>query len=771
MLENLPKCRCAECPFSDGDGKPIPEREVPAHEVKRPKLTIVSEYPRSNDTGKETAMDGQTGVFVREALRRSGTGLKPRDVTVVNAIRCWAINPSKPDLAKAAKACAPRLTLPPGPKLAMGRHALYAAAREGEYDKKLGARLPGTDFWVTNSVLEMFAQPHYRTALAIHINRALEPDVPAPKVVIDDGPEMREALRKLIGKEISVDIETAGTNPFHAPILCIGVGTADVVCSVPWHVGSATPQCAPETQNLLADVLRKATCLVAHNGAHDFSALESRGFKLAKERFDTFIAHGVAASELLHRLQYVAGLEFPVHGWKGAFLDSANPDAKGLAKFTERPIEELQRYNAEDVAYTARLKAPLERRLYDAPHDGWKHYKYRSDLNDVLCLMTKKGMPFNERARAELDTWVNYDAMRYKEKFESLAGGIDAGKDGGTAAVKDFFFKTLGAPVLARTDADAPSLSKNVLKRYTQECKGTTIAEAARSLLKFKLYGKLHSTFTGPGCLDVYDGWVHPSFNAVGTVSGRLSCSGPNLQQMPLYGRKMFRAPEGWCFVEADLAQVEPRLTAELSADPAFIDVFAQGKDIYLRVASALFNVREDEVTKSQRQIAKMALLANNYGTGAKTFREQLANRGVHVSEPEAAVFLKNLKRGFPVMAKWQRCLIEKARETRYVEEPYGGWRRYFYNKNAVEDPKVKNFPLQAAAAELMRQMLLDLANAVDWKNEFIVCQIHDSVTLLVQESRADKWLDKLPKIMYRKLEHVELKSDAKASKEWYDVK
>lgn len=772
MNEDLSKCNCAACPFAHG-GKPIPDRIVPPRPASsgKPRLVIVGENPRSNDKVKDTAASGALGFFTKQAMKRADVRVPDRDITYVNAVRCWTMHPSKKDIKKATDCCVPRLTFDPSvPTVALGQHALYATRGHREWKKWSGARLDNV--YVSNALTEMFAQPHYKTAYGYHIRNVLQPHVPEPKIIIDDSDDMRVALASLIGKEISVDIETAGTNPFYSPIICIGLGTPELVVSVPWHVGSDTQiRASRETQDLVAQVLKDASLLVAHNGAHDFSALESRGFLLAPKRFDTYIAHGIVYPEIAHRLQYAAGTAFSVKAWKGGFVTSADPDAKGLEVYTQRPLTELQMYNGEDVAYCARLAPIMQKKLWECDHDGWAHYKRRNEVNEVLGRMTQAGMPFDEGARAQLDTWINFDAQRFKAKFEEFAGGIDAGSEGSTAAVKDFFFKTLKAPVIAETEAGEPSLSKDILKRYTQEHKGTPIAVAAKLLLKFKLYGKLHSTFTGPGKMQVFDGRIMPSWNVVGTVSGRLSCSDPNLQQMPLTGRKMFRAPPGKVFVEADLSQLEPRIMAQLSQDPGLIEVYTKGLDLYLRVGEALFAVPYAKVEKHQRQIAKMALLASNYGVGAESFQEQLAARAVYVTMPEASQFLTKLKRGFPVMDRWKRGLVQEAQRTSYVTEPFSDWRRYFFTPRDVEAPKCYNWPLQAGGAAIMNEMLLEVAADVRWGEEALVAQIHDAMTLLVPESRAEYWLKRLPEIMSRDLGDVQLVSEAKASRDWYEVK
>lgn len=737
---------------------------------------ILGEQTRANDSDKTEALAGGTARLIRNACKRAGVSLS--NIHYDNAIACWDKDASKDDLRKAAKACAPRLQRPKTPVLALGQHALYASEGHYEFKKWRGAKVGNT--WVSDGVNQLYANPHYRTALAIHIQRALQKPELIGEHHIRDGDAMQGALLRLMHSPmLAVDIETNGSDPIHDDMLCIGVGTEELVVSVPWIVGGEFV-CFPGTEKLLRSVLKTAGTLVAHNGAHDFLGLQAAGFELPSSRFDTLLAHAVAAPELAHGLQYVAGLEFPVPAWKGGFVTSADPDAKGADVYAKRDQYELREYNAKDVFYTVKLVPALQRRLRET-HRGQEHYDRLQKLSDLCLKMQVKGMPVSMEQRAQLKACVEFDAARYKQAFEAMAGGIDAGKEGGTGAVKAYFFDSLGTPVISETDTGSPSLGKDALKRYTgRETDsagnlrwGDDVRLAASTLLKFKLYGKIDSTFLGDKIpIRERDGWhwVTPSWRPWGTITRRFSCSEPNLQQAPLTVRKMYQAPPGWVFVEADLSQLEPRITAELSEDPKLIEVYAEGLDLYKQVAIALFEVGYDDISKSQRQIAKMVWLASGYGTGAETLREQLAVRGVFVSLPQANLFLRRLRSGFPTLARWQDDLIRRAEQTGYVEEPYTEWRRYFTD-GLVEHPAVKNFPMQAGGASIVNDMMLRLGDELNWADEFLVSQVHDAICILVPEERGAFWVTRLEEIMSKKLTHVNLISEAKCSKDWYACK
>lgn len=151
---------------------------------------------------------------------------------------------------------------------------------------------------------------------------------------------------------------------------------------------------------------------------------------------------------------------------------------------------------------------------------------------------------------------------------------------------------------------------------------------------------------------------------------------------------------------------------------------------------------------------------------------EQFAARGVHMTLPQVDALVKRLEMGFPVLTRWQNEQIGKAERFGYVEEPFTGWRRYFY-EGKVEHPKVKNWPMQAGGASIMNDMIVRLNDLVNWEDEAIVSQIHDSLCVLVPESRADQWKATLEEVMSYTLPNhdIPVKSEAKASRFWEAVK
>ncbi|MEO1444622.1 MAG: DNA polymerase [Cyanobacteria bacterium J06635_11] len=765
---------CANCPLADC-GKPRDGHYVnPSPALRSLKLLIVIDQPRANDSNKQEMCQGSSGQTINKALRKAG--IARRDVEIQSAIGCWDRDATPAELRKAAKCCAPRLKIDEYPKelprVAMGQHALYALRGHYEYEKWSGARAGST--WVAPSLIQCFANPHMRVPLAIGFQHAVLPNRPFPEPIIRDGNEMRSALRELTRRDLlSVDIETAGSDPLSVPTLCIGVSSGDLAVSVPWQVDAGERVWAADsTREALAKCLAAPSLKIAHNGHHDFLGLAAQGLPVGGKKFDTIHAHAVVAPELPHRLQFATGLEEPIEAWKAGFVTSADPDSKGAEVFIRRDQYDLRRYNAKDCVATEWLYWGLLQRLPNV-HNYQIHMDRLTRLGAVGFKMTHTGLPVAMDQRDELAAFVSREAAKYKAEFEAAAGNIDAGSEGTTKAVKIFFFGTLKAPVLTRTDTGAPSLGKDALQRMTNkhEVKCERTREAAKTLLKFKLYGKLYSTFLSDKFPIDTDNRVRANFREWGTISRRLSSNSPNMQQLPGDLRAMFVAPESHIFVAADLKQVEPRLTAEFSEDPALIEVFVKGLDLYKQVASKIFKIDYAAINKSQRKLAKMVFLASAYGSGVATMQEQMAARGVFLSEAEIKTLIDGLASGFSRMVAWRNELVRKAEETGYVEEPFTEWRRHFPD-GQVEASKVFNFPLQAGAAALVNNMVMQLDEELDWEGgESLVAQIHDEITLLVPKERGNYWQKRLPEVMYRKLEHVELVAEAAVSREWIETK
>jgi DNA polymerase-1 len=212
-------------------------------------------------------------------------------------------------------------------------------------------------------------------------------------------------------------------------------------------------------------------------------------------------------------------------------------------------------------------------------------------------------------------------------------------------------------------------------------------------------------------------GRIHTSFNQTVAATGRLSSSDPNLQNIPIRTdlgrqiRKGFVPREGCVFLGADYSQIELRVLAHFSGDPAFVDAFSRGVDVHRQTASVIFGVQVDEVTAHQRAQAKTINFATLYGQGAFGLSRQLG-----IPRDEAEAFIDEYFERFAGVRAFLDEQVEKARSLGYVETLMGR-RRYVpelksknWNIRQFGERVAQNTPIQGTAADLIKQAMLDVA-------------------------------------------------------------
>lgn len=264
------------------------------------------------------------------------------------------------------------------------------------------------------------------------------------------------------------------------------------------------------------------------------------------------------------------------------------------------------------------------------------------------------------------------------------------------------------------------------------------------------------------------DGRVRGSYNPAGTETGRLSCSAPNLQQLPRNLqedalepfidvswpsiKRIFAAvDEEYCIMQFDYSQAELRVLAALSHDPVLVDAYNQGQDVHQRVAAEVYGITMEEVTKPQRYKAKRVNFGLLYGQGA---RKLAALIGCSVDEAKEfiSLYFKRLKK----VQKWISGTKAKIRETGESWSPYGRLRRLMSVFSPDDDIVARaerqgvNSPIQAAASDWT---LMSIARIDTWlrKNNMltrIVTTVHDSIILRVHMSEAARVYTMVKKIM-----------------------
>ena len=266
-------------------------------------------------------------------------------------------------------------------------------------------------------------------------------------------------------------------------------------------------------------------------------------------------------------------------------------------------------------------------------------------------------------------------------------------------------------------------------------------------ILNFRELSKLKSTYVDalPAILNPKTGRIHTSYAQAVAVTGRLSSTNPNLQNIPIRserGREVRKAfiprSEGRLLVSADYSQIELRVVAAISGDPNMCEAFKQGKDIHTATAAKVYGIAEADVTKEQRYKAKSVNFGIIYGQGAFGLAENLG-----ISRTEAKEIIDNYKKEFPNIQLYMDQQINKAKEQGFVETLMGRKRwlrdinssnftvRGFAERNAI------NSPIQGSAADMIKLAMIKIHHEMKkqhWESKMIL-QVHDELVFDAVES------------------------------------
>jgi DNA polymerase-1 len=270
--------------------------------------------------------------------------------------------------------------------------------------------------------------------------------------------------------------------------------------------------------------------------------------------------------------------------------------------------------------------------------------------------------------------------------------------------------------------------------------------EVPKLLIAYRELSKLKSTYVDalPGYIHADTGRIHTSFNQVGAATGRLSSSDPNLQNIPVRTergesiRRAFIAPPGFRLLVADYSQIELRLLAHFSEDPAFVRAFEQGGDIHRQTAAVIFGVPQDQVTAEMRAQAKTINFATIYGQGPVALARQLG-----ITLEAARAFIKQYFERFAGVRAWLDRTIAQAREKGYVETLFAR-RRYIpelkdrnFNIRSFGERTATNSPLQGSAADLIKVAMIRIHAALPQAaaGSRMLLQVHDELVFEVPEA------------------------------------
>jgi DNA polymerase I len=609
---------------------------------------------------------------------------------------------------------------------------------------------------------------------------------PNPYRCVQDVGSLNEIASALCDAScLSFDVETTDTDAMRAELVGIGVAWAPGEAAyipvahtqgtqLEWQVVCKT------LQPMFADA---ALPKVAHNAKYDLTVCLRHGLDIQGAVHDTMTMAWMldpARRDLGLKAQAASEL-----GWQMTDISDLIGTGRKQITMDKVEIEHAAPYCGADVDATIRLFPPLEQRLRNS--DLWDLYlKLEQPLLPVLTDMEMHGVLLDVDYLQTMSDQLAHRLAELENELFQLAGhdfNLRSTQQLSSVLFDELEFPTKG---LKRTSSGHFSTAVSTLENLAGLSDELTERQirVLEIILEQRQLEKLRGTYVDalPTLINPHTGRVHTSYNQTGAVTGRISSSNPNLQNIPIRTevgrqiRRAFIAPDGWLLASADYSQVELRVLAHVAEEETLIVAFQADQDIHAATAASLFHVPIDQVTRSQRGIAKTINFATIYGVS----EFGLSNR-TDMSREEARHFLEQYFLTYPRIKEYISSTITKANEEGFVATLLGRKRLFpelrsrrlpYSQRQAVERAAI-NAPIQGTAADIMKMAMIDLHHrlrAERFKARMLL-QVHDE--LVVEMPKEEQ--EAVPALIREVMESaytlaVPLKVDVEVGLNWYDM-
>ena len=527
-------------------------------------------------------------------------------------------------------------------------------------------------------------------------------------------------------KEIALDIESRNTTFHDNELLLIGFTWDEDIAAT---IRGFTPKVIDKLQWLFG---HKDIKFIWQGGKFDISKLKQWYDLDVRIDEDTMYLHYIGFNENrgTHDLETLAMVYLQAPDWKSELdrhkKDICRDKKIKAADFTYDmfPDDILIPYAHKDTIATFRLYK-LFKKMF--PKDKEFIYYKVIEAANVFAEIERVGVYVNQERIDELDNHLSKEIERVEEEINEITHHIwdpeiYKAQTGAKSAPERFNIRSSQQLkwVLDQLDISVPDTGEKTLKRHEGK------HEIIYKILEIRKLNKYHKTYVKGLKRNIEkDGRIHTSFNLHGTATGRLSSSGPNLQNIPRDKtiKNIFSATPGYNLTQADYSQAELRVLAVLSNDPWLKSVYINGEDLHDRVAEQYWG---KNFTSEQRVKAKTVNFGIAYGRTEHTLAE-----GLNISKNEAKKLLVDWYKPMPTVKKFMNGLKRKALKGGPVSTPFKRERRFIVtkkNKWHIQN-EAMNMPIQSTASDLTLFSLLEIHKELtERKLGRIVLTVHDSI-------------------------------------------
>jgi len=491
---------------------------------------------------------------------------------------------------------------------------------------------------------------------------------------------------------------------------------------------------------------------LGQNIKYDLHVFANHGITVQGCAHDTMLQSYVLEAHKPHSLESLAERHLARKG-----LSYEDVCGKGVNQigFAQVDIERAAVYSGEDSEMTLQVHQALWPQVQadgDAGR-GLRHVYERIEMpvSVILERIEMHGVLIDAAVLARQSHELAERMLALEAEAHAIAG--QPFNMGSPKQIGDILFTKLGLPVKKKTATGAPSTDEEVLAELAADY------PLPARILEHRSLAKLKGTYTDklPLMVNPQTGRVHTNYAQAVAVTGRLASNDPNLQNIPIRtpeGRRVreaFIAPPGHVLMSADYSQIELRIMAHISEDPALLRAFAQGLDVHRATASEVFAVPVDEVSSEQRRYAKVINFGLIYGMGAFGLASNLG-----IEQKAAKDYIDKYFARFAGVRRYMDDTRVSAKAQGYVETVFGR-RLWLPEINSGNGPRKAgaerqaiNAPMQGTAADLIKLAMIAVQKALDDERRAtrMVMQVHDELVLEVPLDELDWARAAIPRLM-----------------------
>jgi len=587
------------------------------------------------------------------------------------------------------------------------------------------------------------------------------------KTIVDTKEKLDDLVLNIKKRTLfSVDTETTGLNPFEDDLVGISLAYCDVITSkngrvkinneadetvysyyIPLSHSEGKQLDIKYVQSVLAPVFAdEKNSFTMQNAKFDLHVLKAHSMPVKNLIFDTMLASYVYDSSRKHGLKIQSEL----------YLGYIMKEFKEISTkdcFSEVSVKKAAEYSCDDAFATILLTKYWTERLSGKELDIL--YDIEIPLTLVLVIMEENGVSIDKDYLSQFSKYTDYKMKIIEQRIFQQAGtefNINSPRQ-----VSDILFNKLCLTVNGKKSRRSTrSTNVNILKVLSKD------HQIARDIYEYRHIAKLKSTYIDalPDLVSPIDGRIHTSFNQTVTVTGRLSSSNPNLQNIPIrtdFGNKIRGAfvpkdKRKYQILSADYSQIELRLMAHCSQDENLIQAFYDDADIHTTTAAKIYDVPTEAVTKEMRTRAKAVNFGIIYGQSKYGLASVLG-----VSSLEAEEFIMKYFATYPKVEEYMYNQIAFANKYGYVETIFGrkrnldiGLNSYSAKERETAQRSAINSPIQGTAADLIKIAMIKLQKLLSGSKlqSKIILQVHDELVLEMLNSEKDVVIEMVRKAM-----------------------